>query len=339
MVADPQTEQPTYVTEIQQLLGGITGLDVQNDLIRATELGGLSFAEAQQLFEAIIAYCNRLASLPWGMLPEPSVTPIKTRIEHLTQTLNEIRKFTYEQADPSAQRRALIEQLRDRFQQIKVDAHPAIGYLSWETIDLGAVRARVEGVINEVTQKAAAITKEIEERRDEADKALQAIRTAAAESGVAYHAEVFKATGDEHAKRARWWLITSGVLSVAVVIAAVLLVVLWDVNGEISDASTFQLVVVKGVALAVGFYALVNVTRIYRAEAHLAIVSRHREDALKTFQEFVAGTETQEVKDAVLLEATHAVFSLPSTGLIDGKDRADTLEILDGVTNTLRRRS
>ena len=130
--------------------------------------------------------------------------------------------------------------------------------------------------------------------------------------------------------------ILSGVLTVGLVLAVVYF---WGVQGGISEANVLQVVLAKAVVLAVGLYFTFGAGRIYRANAHLAVVNRHREDSLKTFRAFVAGAgDDQETKSKLLLEAAHAAFGQVPTGLAPTKEGGNTLEVLDGATRVIRAR-
>jgi hypothetical protein len=48
------------------------------------------------------------------------------------------------------------------------------------------------------------------------------------------------------------------------------------------------------------------------------LINRHRQNALRTFETFVASTTQPQVKDAVLLETTKAIFAPQSSGYSKG---------------------
>ena len=52
-----------------------------------------------------------------------------------------------------------------------------------------------------------------------------------------------------------------------------------------------------------------------RAHRHNEVVNRHRQNALSSFETFVAAARADEqTKNAVLLEATRSIFALQPTG-------------------------
>ena len=67
--------------------------------------------------------------------------------------------------------------------------------------------------------------------------------------------------------------------------------------------------------------------RIYRALLHQAATNKHRALSLQTFRAFVEATEDENVKDAVLLSATRAIFASIPTGFVDQKAVPDDSSI------------
>ena len=177
----------------------------------------------------------------------------------------------------------------------------------------------------EARKASADILEEIASRKEEAERALEAIRETSVAAGVAHHADVFKDAAARHEKQAKtWgrWALASGI---ATMLAAALIVWLWDTNGDLSDASVLQVVLLKGLVVVSG--VLLDVDR-HQDIPHLVILNRHREDALRTYRAFAEGTETSDVKDRVLLAAAHAIFGFGSTGLIEGQEGLEPSQLL-----------
>lgn len=57
---------------------------------------------------------------------------------------------------------------------------------------------------------------------------------------------------------------------------------------------------------------------------HQSTINRHRALSIKTLQAFSAAVEDTSTKDAVVLEATRAVFGNVPTGYIDSKSSPDS---------------
>lgn len=341
MVSQNGTEQlaveSPHVLALREQFKQITALDVETDLVRAAELGDASFRDSAPLFRSIIAHVRGLETLPWGELSENSVDQVGRHVNGLAQVLGNVKSFALA-GDPIPARDSMASQVSTQFDTFRDATLNYVGYLSWKAVDLASIRDRVDLVMTEATRKIDDTLRDIAEKNRQADEALVAIRAASATAGVAHHAETFAATATRHEGSAGAWLKASIAAGLATVIAGLAVVLAWEVEGNLSDASTFQLVAGKAIILAVGLIATFTCLRLYRSHAHLAIVAKHREDALRTFRAFADGAADPETKDKVLLEATHAVFAPAATGLVDGRDGSESIEILDGVTGLLRRR-
>ena len=58
----------------------------------------------------------------------------------------------------------------------------------------------------------------------------------------------------------------------------------------------------------------------YTAQKHLEVINIHRQNALETFDTFVAAAgDNRETRDAVLLSATDAIFDANQTGYLSAK--------------------
>ena len=166
------------------------------------------------------------------------------------------------------------------------------------------------------------------------------MRSASREVGADQEAETFGAAAKRYEQNSRKWLgwfLFAGTLTI---VAAALLFLVWVRDGQLTDADILQFVLAKVAILGVLTYGTVFSVRLYRSNAHLAAVNRHRQDALLTFRAFVEGTADQETKDQVLLAAARAAFGQTPTGLVSDKgDTGSVLEILAGIANNIGRRT
>jgi hypothetical protein len=71
----------------------------------------------------------------------------------------------------------------------------------------------------------------------------------------------------------------------------------------------------------------------YRAYRHNAVVNRHRQNALATFEAFAKAASDAETKNAVLLQATQCIFSPQQTGYVSGEPETAMPQVLEIVRN------
>ena len=76
----------------------------------------------------------------------------------------------------------------------------------------------------------------------------------------------------------------------------------------------------KGFYLSLIFLFLNRTIKNFAAEKHLEVINTHRQNALETFDTFVAAAEgNRETRDAVLLAATEAIFDANQSGYLSTK--------------------
>ena len=336
--ADASHDRPE-LEELNSTLREITGLEVDADLVRSGELGNMNFNEWRDEFDSTIELGKRLSTLRWGLLTPQQVQTMQGAAVNLRYALTQVQTFDLSTGGDLQQEReqlasSLIE-VRDALLDVAV---PLIGYISWESVDINSIQGEMRGALEEARRTAGSALDEIDAMREDASKALDAMREASIEAGVAHHSETFAKAAVRHESNAKRWVIAAICVGLATILAGILLVWLWESNGDISDAGVLQIVLIKAVVLSVGFYATVTCVRLYRSNAHLAVINRHREDSLRTFRAFVEGAgEDSETKAKVLLEATHAAFGHVPTGLATEGGGTGVIEVLDGVTGLVRR--
>ncbi len=322
--------------QIRDNLQQLSGLSVAR-YVRTEQLGQqLDFSAWESSFSDLTQMASQLSSTEWSRLPQRAQTAASDALIEIIDVLMAIRRF---RADEGRERRDQIAaEFESRLDAFKEVALPYGGYLLWES---SGGDERILTVLQEAEQKLQSISTgegEIEKKKAEVDSVLESARSAAAETGVNQEAKTFDKAANRDERRSLLWLVMSALLLGATIGVAYLLVDVWDTDGEIKDAAILQKVLAKTIALAVLSYATITVVRLYRSNAHLAAVNRHRADALSTFKTFVDGTESSEIKDKVLLVAANAAFGQTPTGLIGDKgEGGNTVEVLDGAVGGLVR--
>lgn len=97
-----------------------------------------------------------------------------------------------------------------------------------------------------------------------------------------------------------------------------------------------QNVFTKGFLLTLIYFVLNRFSKNYTAQKHLEVVNRHRQNALDTFDAFVAAAgSNQETKDAVLLAATSAIFDANHSSYLPTKTKgSDSANPIQQVVRT-----
>ncbi len=345
---------------VQILADAIARLDLVTQLVQRDRLGdALSFEVGLIPLTEAIFIARTIASMPTDRIAGSDMySALHARVADLYEQL--VRVITFDPlvatARPNEDRNAIILSVRQAATVLLDTFAPLAGYLMLIGGGVGdAPKAeaaftrqteRLNAIITaaELDQERAAAAAEATEEAaistvrlaTEARQAADAASASAARSGVVRYAGAFQTQAGRHRENASGWFWRAVIAMIVLLIIAGILLYVMPVEGSISDAKMIQTILVKALAISFGSYVAIFCLRMFRAESHLCVVNEHRERALLTFQAFVEGTSDSGTKDAVLLEATRAIFAPGVTGMLDGHESSNQpttlLEIFRGLS-------
>ena len=100
-------------------------------------------------------------------------------------------------------------------------------------------------------------------------------------------------------------------------------------TGTLGDPGTVQRIITKLVIISIFYFAALWASRNYRSHRHLSVVNKHRQSALSTFETFVKAANDDQTKNAVLLEATHCIFSPAVSGYLGAEEEGPANRIIE----------
>ncbi|HLF77260.1 MAG TPA: hypothetical protein VJB57_07170 [Dehalococcoidia bacterium] len=86
-------EESQELLALRSNLEAITSVNIDNDLIRAAQLGDGSFQAGRALFEQIQSYAVKLQPLAWQLLTTRQVDAVRGPMEKLATVLQQIKEF------------------------------------------------------------------------------------------------------------------------------------------------------------------------------------------------------------------------------------------------------
>lgn len=197
------------------------------------------------------------------------------------------------------------DELMTKLDEVDAELHertltvlPPRGNASWEGATLRAQRA----------------VEEAEEALRRIANVEAAAREATGKAGVGANADFFRARADAHTRQAAVWMkAVVGAVVVAAAFAVCAIRYSWQITTGAQQA--FGPFAVLLVSLSGVLSVVVWTMRMYRSSLHNAVVSQHRDDALRTFRAFVEGVQDDvQIRNAVLMQATQCVFHPQDTG-------------------------
>lgn len=294
------------------------------------DLGSMNFKSALPLFEQLIEMIKEFRSLPLDLLPIQTLNQLQSPVRDLVSCLKRVSEFTLVgQQNAEGQRNSLLQELQSYYDNAFIALTPHLAYLSLKSAQVQETMRRSKELLAETESKSAVLLKDIAQRKTDIDGIVQAAKDAAQKIGVAQFATKFEELSDGHDKQAENWLKATIGLATSTIIAAIVLLVLLPPLTDLSDPATIQRIFTKIIVLSIFYYASLWASNNYRSHRHLSVVNKHRQSALSTFETFVNAAADQETKNAVLLEATHCIFSPAVSGYLGADEDNPSNRIIE----------
>lgn len=304
------------VQRILDSIEKITHVPIEK-LIENRDWGTLNFEGARRDLETIFSLCAHLAALPLDILPDEVA---ETFFHHLTAAngpVDRVKQFNLDSGNPAGTRDEIVAQLKDQAKKVLTVTQSWIPFLAYQQGDvqrnikeLTAAADRANVIVNDALTFA-------ETKKIEINGIISAARDASASAGVAVFTFDFETQATEMETDAKTWLLVTASLAGVTLLVAVGSFFL-PIGKDATNAQIFQFITSKIVPLVVLLTATLWCGRIFRALKHQAATSRHRGNALKTFQAFVKATSDEVTRNAVLLETTRSIFAIAPSGYLEG---------------------
>lgn len=305
--------------ELKKVAGYANGTDLVR---RPDDWGALNFVEVEDDVKSALKIANDLLSLPIEQLPDNVAVEATRAAANLVPQLDALAKFSIiKGGDPNQRKAALVANLHqaaDNFNRTIGLWIPALAYHRGDTEEN---IKKLNAVIAETSKKSEEYLKVLGEQNETANRLIESMKSAAAQSGVSVFTQDFQDEADKNDDTAKIWLGVTIGLSVLTLGA---LLVFYFVKIEERDLlHMLPMLACRMIAITVLFTATVWCGRMYKAMRNQAIQNRHRWLGLKTFRAFVEATQDNQTKDAVLRETTHTIFTATPTGLISESGQGD----------------
>ncbi|SBT10884.1 hypothetical protein PROAA_770006 [Candidatus Propionivibrio aalborgensis] len=298
-----------------------------------SEWGSITFEKAEQDFKRVFELLAHLSVLPMEYLTDSAVTQIQSETKQTSEVFARVDKFNIEQQTPTQTRDSLVTEIHGRADQLYTIASPWIPFLAYQK---GDVAKNIEALTSSVGQaqtliESAKVT--IQARQSEIEGIITQAREASAAAGAAVFTQDFKNEAVSLDDQARKWLYLTA-SGAALTLLFAIIVWLFPIAGD-DVPSIAQRFGGKLAALVVLFTATLWCGKTFKALKHLSTVNRHRALSLQTFQAFSHAASDDPTKDAVLMEATRAIFGSTPTGYLDAKGGSESdLKIIE-IARTL----
>lgn len=274
-------------------------------------------------FSAVVTPAQRLINLYKRLplevledLPDQLANQVREQADADFNRLQAVMGFNPNQNDPGTVHMNLINEVIGGYTKAFGRLHPIISYGVSKTIDLQQIATEARAVIQRVQDQGTGLAKELEGVRAHAEDVLKEVRSVAAEQGVTQQAQYFKAESDRHGDKARKWERRTYLWGTTLFLYAVASFFLHRIP-SLDPQTLYQSITFatsKILVFAVLSYMVYLCVRNFLSHEHNAIVNRHRQNALMTFQALADAAGGPENKDIILMYAASCIFAAQDTG-------------------------
>lgn len=305
--------------------------------IMRSDLGEkLSFESAEPYIQRIVNIYLKLSQCDLSDLPNVTMNQISQCGRSKKSILENIQMFAPERAsNPFGERADLIDQIRNRWEHDFPTISPVLAYATKSSADFLRLEREARGTLSELSDSKTQFKSETDDILRAMNSALGEVQNAAKEAGVSQHATHFSEEADQAKLTAIISLIASVLLGLTIISYVVFHIE--PIILKIESPTGIQLIQAAMPRLLIVFvlsFGMVWAAKNFTSAAHNYVINRHRKNALASFQTFVEGASKQEVKDVVLLQATHAIFTPQDSGFAKGEIPNPSSQVVEVFRNS-----
>lgn len=318
--------QQRELKQLEENLDAVLSIDPES-LVRDNLGEELSFKEALPIFVRLRGLFQDLRMSTLQELPATTLHQMNAVNAKVLDVFKRIREFSATQHDTAGVRNRLMVSVGEVWHQSYSTVGPVIAYalgtpprLREAYENLSDVVGRIETKEKHAENTLMSLKQRGEEFLEKTERDSDKVEVLASDAGVEFHARHF-------AIEAKWsriasyvWLTAAIILAAAVVgYAEVELVRAFEkLPDQASNRLIAQFIIVRLIVVSVLTFAVSFCSRNYSASRHNFVVNRHRQNSLSSFQTFKGAATSDDVKDAVLMEATRSIFAAQSSGYVKG---------------------
>jgi hypothetical protein len=337
---------------MQQVAAEIAAIDIER-LCRKDQPLELNFEQHRLLFERVQRFFSLISKVRLDWIPTAG-DGFRDQIESMNRIKQAIERITttdlLKEDNPRQFRTSTVNQITSHLRQVFDAVFPRLTYALFADQTLVDARNQMEqqlvekvAHIDDVREELLAnINKTLSHYQAELKKALEeAQQTASASRVTAETAQGLLSQMEQTAENARKAAQVTGIsaqsqhfqilakeyadsashsLLSAIIIGVFLLIMGWTLFTQAGAAGNstdlIQKIIGRVLVVSVGLTAFVVALRNHGAAKHNYTVNRHKATTLQTFEVFINGSASPDVKEAILLQAAKSSFEPQSTGFL-----------------------
>lgn len=333
-MATPEEREQKH-QEVEGLLDELSNVSTES-LGRRLELSpDINFEDVVPDFEKMLDVVKQLHDRDITRLPTTELDRIKKGLTPLQQVINEVQAFSLQQENPHTACDNIKARIQKMYDDLMSHTMASLAFTATQSTDYDRIEREAKGVLADVKDTAKEFQSTLQQQKEDAQKALEAVQEQAAKAGVSAHSKNYHDQAFAHEKAGKGWFVATVVAASATLLAAVAGLVAVFFYTPQTPSEAIQYVAAKIVVLAVLWFAIIWCSKNYRSEKHNETLNRHRANSLGTFQTFTEGTSDGPTKDAILVFCAQSAFGHQPTGYEKDHGKDGEPQIVNPVIDIL----
>lgn len=226
------------------------------------------------------------------------------------------------------QREAILNQIKNKEYEIFSTLSSIYNYIQ-------AFDPSKDKQLKELVKNSEERIKKLDEELDKTEKLLIDAQKKATESKVLEYGSFFGNEAKENKLRAskNFWIMIGSIVLTTIFAIFFLQTISFTINQKLNfwenllTTVNSQNILIKFVILSLGGYLITHFSKVYSAEKHLYNLNIQRQNALNSHKQIldsIISTESEnekEIRNAILLELTKAIFENNDTGYIKNNEK------------------
>lgn len=282
-----------------------------------TELGkSFDFKAAVEPAKRLIDLFQKVPTEALSEFPDEQLENIQAQSDAVFNLFDEVSLFDETQQNATDIRTGIVEHIKSHYQSAFNELMQYISYSVARTVDFQRLEIDGRAFLQGIKDQTNNAVEEIETSKLEASNVLDEIKKTAAEQGVSQQAFYFSEEAKEHTTEAKKWKATTRNWAIGIIIYGITSFffhkIPWIAPTGIAESIIF--IASKILIFAILSYMLVLSARNFISHNHNAVVNKHRQNALMTFNALVNASGNNETQDIILNHASSCIFSPQDTG-------------------------
>lgn len=301
--------------EAVKALEAVQAIDPQS-IARTDALGqAMGFVDSVPTMSRIVALFNMLPAKQIIELPANQWKNIGAEGSSVITLYARIMEFNPNLSNNAGpDRAALIGELESKFEQSFNSLGPAVNFFAARDRDMSKLDAEVQEMLTRNNVEIIEHTASLAKTKEAAERILNDVRSLATKSGVSHQAEHFGSEATSHDGLAvTWQKYTVGAI-VLLGVSALLAFAFGVLYEPKSTQQSIQIALGKLLVFTTLASLLYLCARTLLAHRHNAIVNKHRQNALLTFNALAEAASSEQTREVVLTHASACIFSPQESG-------------------------